>query len=64
MEVLQCPIDGQPCAADCPDRYRDQPEGGCWLTTACELGGRVLTLGDDVVAVVFGDDHLQVRERG
>ena len=30
---LLCPLDGKPCERDCPDRYRDRPEGGCFLTT-------------------------------
>jgi len=28
MQQLICPLDGKPCEADCPDRYKDQPEGG------------------------------------
>lgn len=39
-----CPLDHQPCEADCPIRYRDTPEGGCYLTTAQELGAEVLPL--------------------
>lgn len=42
MEQLICPLDGRPCEADCPDRYREQPEGGCILTTFMELGGNIL----------------------
>ena len=32
-----CPLDGKPCEKDCPDRYKDEPAGGCFLTTAREL---------------------------
>ena len=37
MKQLICPIGKKPCDRDCPDRYPDQPEGGCRLTTAQEL---------------------------
>ena len=46
MKQLICPLDGKSCEADCPDRYRDQPEGGCMLTTAQELGFQIMDLGD------------------
>ena len=26
-----CPIDGKPCEKSCPDRYKDDPRGGCIL---------------------------------
>ena len=42
MEQLTCPLDGKPCERDCPDRYHDRPEGGCMLTTAQELGAKIL----------------------
>ena len=45
MNQIICPLDNLPCEADCPDRYKDQPEGGCFLTTAQELGATVLALG-------------------
>lgn len=49
MNQLTCPLDGKPCKADCPDRYHDQPEGGCILTTAQELGAQIIYLdGGDV----------------
>lgn len=47
MEQIRCPIDGQPCAQDCPDRYTDCEEGGCVLTTAQELGVTVFIIGSD-----------------
>lgn len=53
MKQLICPLDGKPCAQDCPDRYQDQPEGGCFLTTAQEQGGTILNLGGDTVGVLF-----------
>lgn len=60
-QVVQCPVDGRPCALDCPDRRPDRPAGGCFLTTACELGGRPLHLGDGLVAIVFEDDPPPAR---
>ena len=47
MEQLICPIDGKPCEQDCPDRYHDQPEGGCVLTTFLELGGNILFISKE-----------------
>jgi len=44
MSQIMCPLDGRPCEKDCPDRYRDRPDGGCTLTTLLELGGAVLTI--------------------
>ena len=28
MKQLICPLDNRPCERDCPDRYKDRPEGG------------------------------------
>ena len=53
MQDLICPLDGKPCEKDCPDRYTDQPKGGCFPTTASELGGKALPLSDEYVAIVF-----------
>ncbi len=53
MKQLLCPLDGNPCEADCPDRYRDQPEGGCFLTTAHELGAKILDFGGGIVGMMF-----------
>lgn len=44
MEQIICPIDGRPCEADCPDRYIDRAEGGCFLTTFLEFGGNLMIL--------------------
>ena len=46
MRQVICPLDGKPCEQECPDRYIDQPEGGCILTTAMELGCSVISLND------------------
>lgn len=46
MNQLICPIDGKPCETDCPDRYTDRPEGGCFLTTAIEFGVNLLIVRD------------------
>lgn len=48
-----CPLDGKPCEKDCPDRYKDEPAGGCFLTTARELGATVLPIGDDLAITIF-----------
>ena len=56
MKQLICPLDGLPCEQDCLDRYVDQPEGGCTLTTAQELGARIIDLGGGSVGMVFTPD--------
>lgn len=44
MNDIICPLDGQPCEKDCPDRYTDNPEGGCDLTTMMEHADTVIVL--------------------
>lgn len=56
MKQLICPLDGKPCEQDCPDRYTDQPEGGCALTTAQELGANIIDFGGGRVGMVFTPD--------
>ena len=46
MRQIICPLYGKPCEQDCPDRYINQPEGGCLLTTAEELGAQVVVLDE------------------
>ena len=46
MNEFICPYDGRPCDPNFPDRYIDQPEGGCILTTAAELGCKVFILDE------------------
>jgi len=53
MKQLLCPLDGCPCDPDCPDRYHDEPEGGCMLTTAQELGAKIFNLGGGNVGMMF-----------
>lgn len=53
MNQLTCPLDGKPCEADCLDRYHDQPEGGCFLTTTQELGAQIIDFGDGNVGMVY-----------
>lgn len=48
MKQRICPLDGKSCEADCPDRYTDDPAGGCILTTVLELGGSVIYLSGPV----------------
>lgn len=44
MKEIICPLDNKPCEQNCPDRYTDTPDGGCFLTTAMELGITVVTI--------------------
>lgn len=53
MKQIICPLDGKPCEADCPDRYVDQPEGGCLLTTAQEMGAQIIYLSDGCAGILF-----------
>lgn len=53
MEQLICPLDGNPCEKECPDRYVDRPEGGCVLTTAQELGAKFLNFGGGNIGMIF-----------
>jgi hypothetical protein len=48
-----CPIDGRPCEMDCPDRYLEQPGGGCALTTAQELGAKIIDFGGGDIGMLF-----------
>lgn len=61
VKQVICPLDGSPCEMDCPDRYRDRPDGGCQLTVAVELGGQVFDFGGGIVGMLFrpkgGDDR-------
>lgn len=53
MKDVICPLDGRPCEKDCPDRYIDQPGGGCALTTAQELGAKIIDFGGGDVGMLF-----------
>lgn len=53
MKELLCPLEGEPCERDCPDRYHGRPEGGCMLTTAQELGAKILDFGGGSVGMMF-----------
>lgn len=53
MQDLICPLDGKPCEKDCQDRYIDQPEGGCFLTTVQELGFMLVGLGGGDIAAIY-----------
>ena len=53
IEQLICPLDGEPCEADCLDRYHDRPEGGCMLTTASEQGAQIIDLDGSNVGIMF-----------
>lgn len=56
MKQLKCPLDGIPCQKDCPDRYKDRPEGGCDLTTAEEQGGKIIGIWGNNAAIMFFPD--------
>lgn len=43
MNDVICPLDRKPCDPYCRYRYKDQP-GGCYLTTAEELGFQTLVI--------------------
>ena len=43
MNDVICPFDSKPCDPYCRYRYKDQP-GGCYLTTAEELGFQTLVI--------------------
>ena len=45
MQTIICPIDGTPCAPDCPDRFHDREEGGCLLTMISEHCNAALIIG-------------------
>lgn len=53
MKDVICPLDGRPCEKDCPDRYTDQLNGGCTLTTARELGAKIIDLGGGDIGMLF-----------
>lgn len=59
MQQIICPLDNQPCEKDCLDRYQDQSEGGCFLTTAQELGATVLALGGNNVGLLFSPERKE-----
>lgn len=56
MKQVTCPLDGKPCGPDCPDRYRDRPEGGCPLTTAREAGATIVNFGGGSIGMLFMPD--------
>ena len=49
-----CPIDGNPCEKDCPDRFTDTPDGGCLLTLFQDMELPVLYLDDQGVRLLSG----------
>lgn len=53
MEQVICPLDNLPCELDCPDRYKDEPSGGCKLSTAAELGAKILDFGGGTIGLLF-----------
>ena len=44
MSAVLCPLDGKPCEENCPDRYRDEPGGGCLLTTLMEFADVMIVI--------------------
>ena len=40
--AIVCPIDGKPCDPACPNRYIDQPGGGCVLSTVADMSDTVI----------------------
>ena len=37
MKQRICPLDGKPCEKSCPDRYKDDPRGGCILVAMHDM---------------------------
>lgn len=44
MKEKICPIDGHPCDRFCSHRYKNRPEGGCFLTDFAETCQRYLLI--------------------
>lgn len=42
--IYICPLDGRPCDPDCPDRYQDDPAGGCLTATLMEYADAVFII--------------------
>ena len=57
MQIVTCPIDGQPCERACPDLFNDRPEGGCLLTLLAEQADTVLILEPDGLKQAKGADR-------
>lgn len=53
MKPTICPLDNRPCERNCPDRYRHDPAGGCYLTTVVEYGAQIIWAGGDDVVIMF-----------
>ena len=49
MQQIICPVDGQPCEPDCPDRFTDRPEGGCLLSMLAEQEGEDRTMPSKIL---------------
>ena len=46
MQDTICPIDGKPCDKNCHNLYTDTPSGGCFVTTALEMGISVFVIDE------------------
>ena len=44
MKEKICPIDGRPCDRFCSHRFKNRPEGGCFLTDYAS-NGKLITKG-------------------
>lgn len=53
MKDRICPIDSRPCEKDCPDRFKDTPDGGCLLTLFEDMGAQIVHLGGQEYGAVF-----------
>lgn len=47
MKEKICPIDGRPCDRFCSHRYKNRPEGGCFLTDFAETMSEVFADPDN-----------------
>ncbi len=56
MKQRICPLDGKPCEKSCPDRYKDDPRGGCILVAMHDVS-------EDYNAKKEGGDTMNETDR-
>ena len=56
VQIVTCPVDGKPCDPECPDRFHDTPDGGCFLTVAMEHADAVLLLEGNSLTPIKEDE--------
>ena len=61
MKEKICPIDGRPCDRFCSHRYKNRPEGGCFLTDFAETMSEVFADPDNIICPLLSitsEDNL------